>query len=59
MSPAARETASPPGPELKYLLVDAIVKAQFENKTVGAEVDPANPRYVQLDANREDCWDSP
>jgi 2',3'-cyclic-nucleotide 2'-phosphodiesterase (5'-nucleotidase family) len=59
MPPAARETASPPGPELKYLLVDAIVKAQFENKTVGAEVDPANPRYVQLDANREDCWDSP
>jgi 2',3'-cyclic-nucleotide 2'-phosphodiesterase (5'-nucleotidase family) len=57
MPPGARETASPPGPELKYLLVDAIVKAQFENKTVGVEVDPANPRYMQLDANRESCWD--
>ncbi len=54
--PGARATASPPGPELKYLLLDAIVKAQFENKTVGTEVDPANPRYVQLDANRESCW---
>lgn len=59
MPPGARKTASPPGPELKYLLVDAIVKAQFENKTVGAEVDPANPRYVRLDANRESCWDNP
>jgi 2',3'-cyclic-nucleotide 2'-phosphodiesterase (5'-nucleotidase family) len=57
MPPAARETASPPGPELKYLLVDAIVKAQFENKAVGTEVDSASPRYVQLGANREFCWD--
>jgi 2',3'-cyclic-nucleotide 2'-phosphodiesterase (5'-nucleotidase family) len=56
MPPGARETASPPGPELKYLLVDAIVKAQFESKTVGAEVDPAKPRYVQLDPSRESCW---
>ena len=59
MPPGARETASPLGPELKYLLIDAIVKAQFENKTVGAEVDPANPRYVQLDTNNESCWHSP
>ena len=57
--PGSRETASLPGPELKYLLVDAIVKAQFENKTVGVEVDPANPRYVKLDAARESCWDNP
>lgn len=54
--PASRETASPPGPELKYLLVDAIVRAQFENKTVGAEVDPHNRRYEQLDADRRSCW---
>ena len=59
MPPAARETASPPGPELKYLLVDAIVKAQFENITVGVEVDPENPRYVQLDAYRDVCWSNP
>jgi len=56
MPQGSRETASPPGPELKYLLLDAIVKAQFENKTVGAEVDPANPRYVELGINRESCW---
>jgi 5'-nucleotidase len=56
MPPGARETASPPGPELKYLLVDAIVKAQFENKAVGAEVDPANPRFVALGPQRQDCW---
>jgi 5'-nucleotidase len=56
MPSGAREAASPPGPELKYLLVDAIVKAQFENKAVGAEVDPANPRLVALGPQRQDCW---
>ncbi len=59
MPPSARETASPPGPELKYLLVDTIVKAQFENKAVGSEVDPENRRYVQLDADRKSCWIDP
>ena len=56
MPSGARETASPPGPELKYLLVDAIVKAQFENKAVGVEVDPSNPRYVALGPERQACW---
>lgn len=59
MPAAARQTASLPGPELKYLLVDAIVKAQFESKTVGVEVDPLNPRYVALGAERETCWQQP
>jgi 5'-nucleotidase/UDP-sugar diphosphatase len=56
MPKSARDSASLPGPELKYLVVDAIVKAQYVNDGVGSEVDPANPRYVQLDATRETCW---
>jgi 2',3'-cyclic-nucleotide 2'-phosphodiesterase (5'-nucleotidase family) len=56
MPSGAREGASPPGPELKYLLVDAIVKAQFENKSVGVEVDPSNPRFVALGPERQVCW---
>ncbi|MGI9202033.1 MAG: 5'-nucleotidase C-terminal domain-containing protein [Woeseiaceae bacterium] len=56
MPTAARETASPPGPELKYLVVDAIVKAQFVDDGVGAAVDPDNPRFVELGADRQACW---
>ena len=59
MPQSARESASLPGAELKYLLVDAIVKAQFENKAVGVAVDPGNPRYVQLTAERDVCWGAP
>jgi 5'-nucleotidase len=56
MPQSARESASLAGPELKYLLVDAIVKAQFENKAVGTAVDPGNPRYVALGPERQQCW---
>jgi 2',3'-cyclic-nucleotide 2'-phosphodiesterase (5'-nucleotidase family) len=56
MPPTSRASASLPGPELKYLVVDAIVKAQFLNQPVGETVDPAAPRYVELDATRATCW---
>lgn len=52
----SRETASLPGPELKYLVVDAIVKAQFVNEPVGKAVNPMNPRYVELGPERGGCW---
>ena len=56
MPAASRDTASPPGPELKYLVVDAIIKAQFVSKGVGVAVDPDNPRYVEISEQRPDCW---
>ena len=56
MPPASRDTASLLGPELKYLVVDAIVKQQFVNEPVGDAVDPNNPRYVELGPDRASCW---
>jgi 5'-nucleotidase len=51
--------ASKPGSELKYLVLDAIIRAQAEGRAVGALPDPGNPRTVELDADRPACWDSP
>ncbi|MGI9220039.1 MAG: bifunctional metallophosphatase/5'-nucleotidase, partial [Woeseiaceae bacterium] len=56
MPTGSRDTASPPGPELKYLVVDTIIKQQFVNQGVGEVVDPANPRFVELGLDRKDCW---
>ncbi|MDH3266746.1 MAG: 5'-nucleotidase C-terminal domain-containing protein, partial [Gammaproteobacteria bacterium] len=43
--PAGRD-ASRPGSELKYLLLDAIFRAQAESNNVGVAVDPDNPRIL-------------
>ena len=48
--------ASRPGSELKYLVLDAILRAQAEGRAVGALPDPANPRFVELGADRGACW---
>lgn len=56
MPAGSRATASRRGPELKYLVVDAIVKAQFVDTAIGEAVDPANPRYVELGPDRARCW---
>ena len=42
---AAREP-SPPGSELKYLVLDAVIRAQAEGQKIGALVDPDNPRIA-------------
>lgn len=55
---AAREV-SPPGSELKYLVVDAIIEAQSEGRAVGAPVDPNDPRIVILGDGRDTCFDAP
>jgi len=47
---------SRPGSELKYLVLDAIVRAQGEGRAIGERIDPVNPRYVALGDLREDCW---
>ena len=48
--------ASRPGSELKYLVLDGIVRAQAEGRAIGVAVDPRNPRYVELGAEQPHCW---
>ncbi len=48
--------ASKRGSELKYLVLDAVLRAQAEGEAIGEAVDPDNPRYVALGASRSDCW---
>ena len=55
--PEHRKTlASRPGSELKYLVLDAIVRAQAERRAIGEPVDPAHPRYVEIGSDRNACW---
>ena len=48
--------ASQRGSELRYLVLDAIVRSQAEGQAVGAEVDPDNPRIVILADPGDSCW---
>ncbi len=50
-------TASRPGSELKYLVLDAILRAQREGRAIGEPVDPANPRFVELGSERTLCFE--
>jgi len=52
----ADRPASRAGSELKYLVFDAIVQAQAAGRSIGVPVDPRNPRIVQLDADRTECF---
>ncbi len=56
MPRSARESATPPATVLQYLVLDAIIKSQAKGETVGAKVDPANPRFVELVSTRGQCW---
>ena len=47
---------TPPGSELKYLVLDAILRAQAEGRAVGEAVTPEQPRVVRLSDTRPDCW---
>ena len=51
-----KQQASRTGSELRYLVLDAIIRAQAEGKGVGEPVDPANPRIVELGAQRAACF---
>lgn len=53
--PAHRER-SRPGSELKYLVLDAIIRAQAQGEKVGEAVDPANPRIAFAGANETACF---
>jgi 5'-nucleotidase len=53
--PAGRQ-ASRAGSELKYLVLDAILRAQAEGRAVGVPVDPASPRTEVHDAPFAQCF---
>ena len=48
--------ATPPGSELKYLVLDGILQAQAAGEKVGAPVDPQNPRYFELKEGKQACF---
>ncbi len=54
--PPQRER-SRPGSELKYLVLDAIVRAQAKGEKVGAPVDPENPRIAFVEEGASRCFD--
>jgi hypothetical protein len=47
---------SRPGSELKYLVLDAIMRAQAAGKTVGQAVNPDEPRIATLSDARDLCF---
>ena len=49
--------ASKSGSELKYLVLDAVMRAQSRGVKVGSALDPANPRYVELGDRRATCFE--
>ncbi|NNC57519.1 MAG: bifunctional metallophosphatase/5'-nucleotidase [Woeseiaceae bacterium] len=48
--------ASPPGSRLKYLVLDAVLRAQARGQKVGAPVDPDNRRFHQLLEGKQPCF---
>lgn len=53
---SAARNVSRPGSELKYLVLDAVIRAQAEGRKVGAPVDPTTRRYAELEPGRERCF---
>ena len=45
---------SRPGSELKYLVLDGILRAQAEGRAIGKAVSATNARYVEADSGS--CW---
>jgi 5'-nucleotidase len=48
---------SRPGSELKYLVLDAIIRAQSAGEMIGKPVDPFNPRIAMLASGQGSCFD--
>jgi 2',3'-cyclic-nucleotide 2'-phosphodiesterase (5'-nucleotidase family) len=51
----AREV-SRPGSELKFLVLDAVIRAQAAGEKVGAELNPENPRFAVLPEGQDVCF---
>jgi 5'-nucleotidase len=49
--------ASRPGSELKYLVLDAILRAQGRGEAIGVPVTRGNRRYHALSSSTESCFD--
>ena len=47
---------SRPGSELKYLVLDAIIRAQSAGETIGKPVDPLNPRIAFMADGQDSCF---
>lgn len=52
----ANRVASKPGSELKYLVLDAILRAQGLGEAVGEPVTPENRRYHALAESKDRCF---
>jgi len=48
---------SRPGSELKYLVLDAIIRAQAAGETIGELVNPNDPRIAFVQKGRETCFE--
>jgi len=48
---------SRPGSELKYLVLDAIIRAQAAGQTIGKPVNPDEPRIAMLAEGQDKCFD--
>ena len=48
--------ASKTGSELKYLVLDAIMRAQTEGRKIGEAVNPGDPRIVILEDSGAECF---
>ena len=44
------------GSELKYLVLDAVIRAQAAGQAIGKAVDPTNPRIAMLAKGEESCF---
>ncbi|MCH8945088.1 MAG: bifunctional metallophosphatase/5'-nucleotidase [Proteobacteria bacterium] len=47
---------SRPGSELKYLVLDAIIRAQAAGETIGEPVNPLDPRIAMLAEGQDRCF---
>jgi len=48
--------ATPPGSELKYLVLDAVLAAQAQGLKIGTAIDITNRRYHELREGKEPCF---
>ncbi len=48
---------SRPGSELKYLVLDAIIRAQSAGQTIGEPVNPDDPRIAFVQEGRQTCFE--
>jgi 2',3'-cyclic-nucleotide 2'-phosphodiesterase (5'-nucleotidase family) len=53
---AKARDVSRPGSELKYLVLDAIIRAQAAGEKIGKAIDPIDPRIAMLADGRQTCF---